>query len=167
MRLPPEPTCRLSGLTQPRMVKDRKPRKSSNTPSPALGPTPWLSIGKLDRSFQAAFGGAFHRQLGCLTAGKAHADERFLATSVDSHLDAVYRADAAGIGDSQRDGVETGLLEDVRFGIGRRRCSVAEIPGRGGVRFAAERHGQRRHAVQTETRRSSLPAAVSRRLRRA
>ena len=35
MRLPPEPICRLSGFSQPVIVKDRKPRRSSTTPSPA------------------------------------------------------------------------------------------------------------------------------------
>jgi hypothetical protein len=45
MRLPPEPVCRLSGFSQPVIVKERKPRRSSMTPSPAAAQPQGLPAG--------------------------------------------------------------------------------------------------------------------------
>ncbi len=76
MRLPPLPTWRLSGLSQPLIVNERRPRRSSTVAVAGLHPAPRRAVGQVERAVSVRRGGAVQFQRRHLALGNAGTHDR-------------------------------------------------------------------------------------------
>ena len=154
-------------MSQPRIVNERRPRRSSSGPSPACTQPQGAPSGRWSEPPSVRRAVPCNVSDGVLALGNAGTHDRVVGLPVHGDLHERPGAAAFGVRHGQGHGVEPGLLEDVD-GVGLvAGRAVAEIPSRLAAAGAAESHLQGRHALGDRGGESWPRAAASRRARTA